>query len=256
VIYDDAIEATLHARLRRPESPSTVPGALPVLFFGDLLMANVATVSLNPSNREYVNRAGHELIGLDRRFETLGSLGAPSRASMTGERCNRAVSTMRGYFDPGRPVYNWFNGMGRVMEGFGFPYWKRQAAHLDLVQEATAPTWSRLRDARPGEVQALMEQDIPFLKWQIDTFPLAALVCNGRSTFDQVVRLARAETVASGELARVTWTIALAHAGDRQIAVVGWNIPLSRPTGLTADGQVEMGQAFRERLDGLGVALR
>jgi hypothetical protein len=46
----DARQAKLYERLRRPPSPATVPGALPVLFFGDLLQAEVATVGLNPSD--------------------------------------------------------------------------------------------------------------------------------------------------------------------------------------------------------------
>lgn len=255
MIYNDEIEARLHNRLRQPESPSTVPGTLPVLFFGDLFTAKIATVSLNPSRREYTNGRGKELDGLDRRFETLRSLNADDRTGLSGQQCNRAISTMRGYFDPGRPVYSWFNSMSRVVEGMGARYWAREVAHLDLVQEATDPTWSALLSEKPDEGRSLLDQDGPFLRWQIETFPLQALVCNGRSTFDSVVRLVGAEVVVSEKLARLTWSVALGCVGDRQIAVVGWNIPLARPTGLSSAGQFEMGELLRTRLLELGIDL-
>jgi hypothetical protein len=55
--------ARLYERLRRAPSASTVPGSLPVLFFGDLFSARVATVGLNPSNQEYTTRDGAMLTG-------------------------------------------------------------------------------------------------------------------------------------------------------------------------------------------------
>ncbi len=69
----------LYERLRRPPSPSSVHGSLPVLAFGDLFKAGIATVGLNPSRREFLDNHGRELDGPKRRFETLGSLGARDR---------------------------------------------------------------------------------------------------------------------------------------------------------------------------------
>jgi hypothetical protein len=66
--------------------------------FGDLFVARVATVGLNPSWQEYLGRDKHELTGPFRRFETLRSLGISSRGSLTQEQCDRAITTMRAYF--------------------------------------------------------------------------------------------------------------------------------------------------------------
>jgi hypothetical protein len=49
------LRAELYARLCRPPSKSTAPESLPILFFGNLLNAEVATVGINPSCREYRN---------------------------------------------------------------------------------------------------------------------------------------------------------------------------------------------------------
>ena len=50
----------------------------PVPFFGHLESAQLATVGINPSNREFVGIDGNELAGQDRRLPTLDSLGLSS----------------------------------------------------------------------------------------------------------------------------------------------------------------------------------
>lgn len=240
-----SIFAVLRGRLRRAPSPSSVPGSLPVLFFGDLLSARIATVGLNPSHQEYLDKAGNELDGTRRRFETLDSLRATDRDSLSDEQCDRAVATMRAYFQPGKPVYAWFRSLDRVIQGMGAHYGLREAAHLDLVQEATKPTWSKLPT---NERERLLAADESFLKWQLNAFPLEAVVCNGRTAFDIVCCLTRARLTDSGKLARVTWFVAVASVPGREFSVVGWNLPLARPTGLTGDGQRELGHLLRERI--------
>jgi len=56
------------------DGTSVIRWGAPVPSFGDLSSSLVATVGLNPSNREFVDVAGHELRDTYRRFHTLGSL--------------------------------------------------------------------------------------------------------------------------------------------------------------------------------------
>ena len=238
--------SSLVERLRRPPSQSSVPGSLPVVFFGDLFTARVATVGLNPSHQEYLDRSGNERCGELRRFETLHSLRAPDRASLSAEQCDRAIATMRTYFQPGKPVYSWFRSLDRVAGGFGVRYDLGEVAHLDLVQEATQPTWSGLT---PPELAQLRAADEPFLRWQLETFPLEVVICNGRSVFAGVQSLTNARIVQSGTLARVTWYVALSDMPGRVMGVVGWNIPLARPAGLDKVGHAELGRLLCERLE-------
>lgn len=249
------IAGPLYERLRRQASPSSVPGSLPVLFFGDLLSSRVATVGLNPSPHEFTDRQGRELDGAQRRFETLSSLGAESRADLSDEQCNWAIDTMRGYIDAGRPAYSWFNSLGRVLAGMGVSYALRQACHLDLVQESTDPTWSRLSAGRPEEAGALLRQDLPFLHWEIASFPIDIVICNGRSVLDTVIAELGASVTAYEKPSRFAWTVAIADMDTRRVGVAGWNIPLARPTGMTSQDQVELGTLFLERLDSHGVVL-
>lgn len=244
------VQLQLYDRLRKPASASSAPGLLPVLFFGDINTARVATLGLNPSLYWYLDRKGSELVGVNRRFETLRSLGAIDRSALTDAQCEQALETTKGYFDPSRAVYwQWFRSISRVIEGLGFSYEHRTAAHLDLVQETTSPAWSQLQREYPDEADALLEQDQPFLRWQIETFPIEILDCNGRSPLDAVIELLIGEVLATEVVSgRRKWTIAYADIGAGRLAIVGWNIPLTRPPGLTQQGQIEMGQQLRHEL--------
>jgi len=242
----DAILASkLHDRLRWPAVPSTVPGSLPVLFFGDLPRARVATIGLNPSRQEYLSRASVELDGSLRRFETLGSLGATDRASLTPMQAAAAIETMGGYFAPSKPVYSWFAPLARVVDGFGASFTDGSAAHLDLVQEATDPVWSKLGRSAAADVLA---RDLQFLRWQIEAFGLGTLICTSATVLKNVMGLVDARVVSEGALARIRWTVATGQVSGRAIHVAGWNIPLARPTGLDAAGQVELGALLRDKL--------
>lgn len=228
-------------RLRREASPFTVRGSLPVLFFGDLLNARVATVGLNPSLREYRDRRGLELAGLKRRFETLASLKATDRTTLSVEQCRRAVETMRGYFDAHRPVYEWFAGPCRVVYGLGYSFRDRTAAHLDLIQESTDPVWGEIMKHRSSVAANLLCADLPFLRWQIETFPLAGILCTSRTVLDNVIELTSAKVIETGDTAGRHWTVAVTQVRDRSVAIAGWNIPLARAPGLTHEQQTELG---------------
>lgn len=250
------LQSKLYARLRQAPSPHSVASSLPVLFFGDLFSAQIATLGINPSWQEYLDPSGHELIDGTRRFETLNSLHAPSRAALTGEQCEQAIMRMRDYFQPDRPVYQWFRPLGHVLQGMGYSYVSGTAAHLDLVQEATKPTWSELEKQVPLEASALLAADLPFLRWQLETFPLCAVVCNGKTPLRYACSLlnkpAGIASIARGHVGGVTWYATVGQIAGRALAIVGWNIPLTRPAGLTTQDKVSLGKLLAAALNDLG----
>jgi hypothetical protein len=215
------------------------------LFFGDLFKATAATVGINPSHREYLDAAGNELVGLARRFETLSSLGAVERASLSDEQCRQAVGFMRAYFDPARPVYDeWFGALRYVLRGLGLRYETGGAAHLDLVQEATRLKWSDLERA---EAAALLRADEEFIRWQLQAFPLRVVVCNGRTPLDAVRRLLRVSERRSGQFEGVTWFVGAAVVQGRAVSVTGWNKALAW-AGLLPHEQILLGQTLAAEL--------
>lgn len=235
-------------RLRRPPTPSTVEGALPILFFGDSVTAKFATLGLNPSDQEYLDRFGVELEGSDRRFETLGSLGARTRTDLTTAQCEAALNTMRRYFDPEKPVYRWFRPLERVLRGLGVSYTKGQVVHLDLVQESTDPTWSALRDQAPDEWEGLRRADLPFLKSQLSHLNPLAILCNGKTPSAELEDLWPIQDRRCGVSERLKWFVGRIELNGLEIKVAGWNLPLTRPTGLTDDGLTELGRLLSQLL--------
>jgi hypothetical protein len=71
-----ALPDYLIERVRRPPPVDScvVPGSTPVIAFGNARAAAVATLGLNPSRVEFLDRAGNELPEPLRRLETLRSL--------------------------------------------------------------------------------------------------------------------------------------------------------------------------------------
>src|ERR1700722_6144743 len=71
----------------------------PVPFFGHLESARLATVGINPSNREFVGPDGSELAGDDRRLPTLGSLGLSSWSQADFVSLRSILQGCRDYFE-------------------------------------------------------------------------------------------------------------------------------------------------------------
>lgn len=243
---DQVQTAALRARLRRLGHRFTVPGSLPVLCFGALSSARIATIGLNPSDREYSGPDGVLLAGRAQRFATLDSLGARDRSSLTDEQCDEALDWMRRYFEPGNPVYSaYFRHLHEFLTGFGASLTAGSAVHLDLVQEATSPRWSDLGKFDRTE---LLDSDLPFLAWQIRAFGFDAVICTGRTVSDHVRQLLDVKPMRTGTLRRVSWWVGSADVDGRTVGVAGWNHPLHRATGLGTEGERQLGETLRRRL--------
>jgi hypothetical protein len=226
-------------RLRKRPGEYSSPDSLPVLFFGEIFKANIATIYLNP---------GANL----RCMKSLSELGASSRESLSDEQCDRVIEAMERYFQClGGDLGRFWSRLERVTKVMGFDYGEGGGAHLDLVQESTQPAWSSL----PEHVQAsLWNSDSHFLAWILEDFRFQVLVCNGKTTLKCVESLVpNAQRVDSGKLGRLTWYAGTGYLGRRLIGIVGWNIPLGRPTGLGNEGEEELGERLLNRLHTYGI---
>jgi hypothetical protein len=146
---------------------------------------------------------------------------------------------MREYFGEAKPIYGWFAHLERFLEGAGFSYRKGSAVHLDLVQEATTPVWSQLPE---DEKAVLLKLDLPFLDQQVRLRRLDAIFCNGRRVTDTVCELMGVAVRSRGELRRLRWWTGEAALNGKTMVLAGWNLPLDRATGLTANDERHFGQ--------------
>jgi len=173
----------LMAMVRRepPDPELVVPGSTPVISFGDFRAASVATLGINPSNREFESNKVL-LKGQSRRLATLESLNATSLSSLTDDQVLQVVQDCNRYFSG--PYYHWFDTLDKVMKpGLGVSYFDGSACHLDLVQWATSKKWS---DLSPTEKQHFLRDGKTHLKNQIENSPLSVILVNGQSVWSAI----------------------------------------------------------------------
>ncbi|HET7550625.1 MAG TPA: hypothetical protein VFK04_05000 [Gemmatimonadaceae bacterium] len=117
----------------------------PVPAFGDPSVARVATLGLNPSNREFVDDRGSELADDVRRFHTLRSLGLASWDDAGVEHLERILEACVDYF-AGNPYDRWFRRLDTVVSATGASFYDpaSPACHLDLIPYATTCKWTEL----------------------------------------------------------------------------------------------------------------
>ena len=190
--------ATLINRLATPAMSGTdiIHWGAPVPSFGDLSGATVATLGLNPSNREFVDDRGGDLLGPQRRFHTLNSLGLRSWLDAHAHHLQLILDSCRSYF-LGNPYDRWFKRLDYVISGVGASYYypSGSACHLDLIPYATARKWTDLTFRQRSSLLSVAADSLALL---LRESPVRLLVLNGRSVVEQFqevagVRLERVE---------------------------------------------------------------
>ena len=220
----------------------------PVPFFGHLEAARLATVGINPSNREFVRADGSELAGHDRRLPTLGSLGLPSWSEADFVALRSILLACRKYFEH-NPYDSWFGALQRIIEPTGHSYYapRSNACHLDIVPWATTNKWGTLS---PAARRKLVERAAQALVDMILSSPLTMLVLNGQEVVRQFEALLgnplTAKRVPAWDLPRrsgravpgVAYFSRISSIAqiplDRDLLVIGYNHNLQSSFGVTA----------------------
>lgn len=173
--------ATLIARLedRAAQRAGVIRWGCPIPVFGDLSRARVATLGLNPSNREFVDERGNELDADQRRFHTLDSLMLRSWSEANSEHLESILAACRQYF-AGNPYDRWFKRLDTILAGTGASFYdeKYPACHLDIIPYATVQKWTELTRGQRRKLLALSCDTLGLL---LRNSPVRVLVLNGQS---------------------------------------------------------------------------
>ncbi len=244
------LNATLATLLRRLEAVAlqgVIPWSCPVPSFGDLSNSRVATLGLNPSNREFVDGSGNELDGESRRFHTLKSLGLSCWADASDQHLEQIVDTCRAYFHR-NPYDGWFKRLDQLISGTRASYYDNaaQACHLDLIPYATICKWTDLTKAQRS---VLMVEAGDTLGLLIRESPIKVLVLNGNSV---VANFEEISGVQLGKEVRLDWSLprqsvpdvpGFSYKGtvqsisgielDRELLVLGYNHNIQSSFGVT-----------------------
>jgi hypothetical protein len=189
----------------------------PVPSFGDLSKSRVATLGLNPSNREFMDESGQELDGIGRRFPTLRSLGIGSWSHVDASHLRLIIGACRAYFR-GNPYDRWFRRLDGILSGTKSSYYdaSRAACHLDLIPYATAQKWTELTPRQRTSLLAVAGDTLGLL---LRNSPVRILILNGRSVVEQFQDIA-AVNLDSKEMP--TWSLPRQSGADvRGIAYQG-----------------------------------
>jgi hypothetical protein len=185
--------ATLTTLLDRLESTAisctdVIRWGCPVPSFGDPMTSRVASLGLNPSNREFVDELGQELDGMDRRFHTLSSLGLDSWSDVDARHLRLIIDACRDYF-LGNPYDRWFKRLDQVVSGAGASFYDvtRSACHLDLIPYATARKWTDLSSHQRSALLGIAGDTLGLL---LRESPVRILILNGMSVVENFQEIA------------------------------------------------------------------
>ena len=217
-------------RLRRPvpDGVPVVPFSTPVLSFGPVRTASVATLGLNPSLKEFWGN-GHLLAGRERRLADLQHLGKPTLVHASPASLKAVVADCDAYFDV-NPYWGWFKPLEDIVQGLDASYSDGSACHLDLVQWATDPVWNKLPSAQRS---TLIEADAEFLRQQLLRENVRIVLMNGRTVLNAVHgRLA--ELAPCGEVTNGRLTAKLYDGIADGVRYLGWSCNLQSQHGALA----------------------
>jgi hypothetical protein len=160
----------------------------PVPSFGDLSTARVATLGLNPSNREFVDDLGNELQGKLRRLHTLKSLGLTSWSEVDTRHIQLIEKSCLAYFHA-NPYDRWFKILDQVVSGTKASYYSKtiKACHLDLIPYATTQKWTELNNGQRSSLLSMTRDTLGLL---VKDSAIEILILNGKSVVDKFQEIA------------------------------------------------------------------
>jgi hypothetical protein len=176
-------------RLSNPSlyEASVIPWGSPIVSFGDINNSKIATLGLNPSNREFVDEKGNELKGGQRRFHTLHSLGLDSWSEAKDEHMILIAELCDEYFFR-NPYDGWFKRLDYIISGTSMSYYfpSGEACHLDLIPYATALKWAALG---PQQQDMLLELTSDSLGLLLKSSSIKMIVLNGQTVVENLEKI-------------------------------------------------------------------
>jgi hypothetical protein len=201
--------------IKRMDSPAVeatdvIPWSCPVPAFGDPSTSFVATLGLNPSNREFVDEAGNELEGASRRLHTLKSLGLTRWSDADAGHVELVEEGCRRYFSR-NPYNDWFRSLDLLIAGTRASYYGMfaGACHLDLIPYATRRKWTDLTTRQRSALLAMAGDTLGSL---LRDSPIRLIIVNGRTVIENLR--------------------GVSSTGFERVAMGGWILPRRAGSGV------------------------
>jgi len=159
----------------------------PIMSFGSINNSKIATLGINPSNREFVDSKGIELTENERRFHTLNSLNLKKWKDAKSDDIEKINMLCEEYFFR-NPYDGWFKKLDYIISGSSMSYYfpSGQACHLDLIPYATSKKWS---DLTKYQKNTLLELCSDFLAKLLKGSEIKVIVLNGQTVVENLSKL-------------------------------------------------------------------
>jgi hypothetical protein len=156
-----------------PTSVNIVQGSIPIVFFGNVEKAEIATLSLNPSNIEFEHKSNKRCI--DRK-----QLQVSDSQKLTLTQAMSVYESLLLYFHapPYNPYKPWFNPMNKLFENTGYEYYNDKIVHLDISPWATSKKWADLNQI---ERESIIDTSI--IQNVIEKRKIKKVFINGKTAF-------------------------------------------------------------------------
>lgn len=157
------------------------------------------------------------------------------------------VNACNGYFGA-NPYRRWFNQLEPLLRSVGASYYDGTACHLDLVQWATDPVWSKIPDRAVRE--RLIQEDAAFLYQQLRMGSFKLLLINGSGVVQQFERVTgislQATGTVNGSSVESRVLVGRLPVGTR---VVAWSVNLQSSIGVCNGLRAALATRVRELND-------
>ncbi|NQV15376.1 hypothetical protein HQ531_07950 [bacterium] len=193
--------------------------ASPIPSFGNLAESRVATLGLNPSNLEYLDRNGDELFGESRRFQTLNSLGISSWGEADSRHMHLIEESCNHYFD-NTPYDRWFKVLDFLLGDLHTSYYSAtyKACHLDLIPFATRSKWTDLTRNQRNTLFEISEGSLGDL---LIASPVRVIILNGVTVVNQFQGMMQIEL---DTIAQKSWSLPRKNSANVQGAAYSGNL--------------------------------
>lgn len=240
---------------------------MPIPYFGNINNSQIASLGINPSNREFVDVNGKELSGDKRRFHTLKSLRINSWEELNDYHIDLMINSCINYFC-NNPYDRWFKEIDLLLSGTSFSYYTRNvsscvnnACHLDLIPFATIDKWGYLSE---NEKNFLLNYSGDVLGVLLRDSPIKYMLLNGKSVIDNFSKISdvnfQLENMSNWALPRKNkkFVSGVSYIGTaktvsgvdlgKEIKVLGYNHNIQSSFGVTKKVKFEISQWIAQNL--------
>lgn len=218
----------------------------PILYFGDLEKSKIATLGINPSNKEFLDNKSNLLKDTNFRFHSLNTLKINNWNELNETNFEKILFSYKNYFIQ-NPYDIWFKKLDYIISGNSTSYYfpSQEACHLDIFPFATYEKWSNIS---PINKSKLLEKSLFILAEILNSSDIEILILNGMSVVKHLEKAANCKFVekeiAEWGLKRTSNTVkGFSYAGSinqigitrlkKEIKILGFNHNLQSSFGIT-----------------------